>query len=153
MLDFELHDKGAENLIVAIYERAADDLIAAYIKRKEENAKPIENFFKRNMYGVGIGVGDYIIRKCKDEVELVKNLIFEFYKSNEYVTILKDKDVNKKVVQMYLHEYDFQMKVITSKSENGEYYLVKKKKLRKFKAMMESGYTIEEIKECLEKGE
>lgn len=125
-MNYELNDKGVNNLIEAIYNRAATDLMEAYISGKENRSKPIERFFRQNPYGLGTDVGPYIIAKCKAEVKMAEDVVTEFRYSDREKMLLAESSVSKKAVQMYLAAHKENIKVETPKNEVNIYFLVRK---------------------------
>ena len=60
----EMNDRGVEQLMIAMYVLAGNDLISAYRYRKDDQARAIEKWLKEDAYGF---ITDYdgIIRAIK----------------------------------------------------------------------------------------
>ena len=64
----EMNDRGVEQLMIAMYVLAGNDLISAYRYKKEDQARAIEKWLKEDTYGF---IADYggIIRAVKKKAK------------------------------------------------------------------------------------
>jgi hypothetical protein len=64
----EMNDRGVEQLMIAMYVLAGNDLISAYRYKKEDQARAIERWLKNDTYGF---ISDYdgLIRAIKKKAK------------------------------------------------------------------------------------
>ena len=121
-------DKGAELLRSAIYKRAILDYYEALITHNDNQIAQLETFFTSGAYYIKINVGEYIIKKCKEELKLVEAFVAEFLKSKESSIKIEPAKISPPVIKMYVN-YKFSS-YLTIREINDELYLILKKPLK-----------------------
>lgn len=121
-----LDEKGCENLVNAIYARAATDYIKAVICNDKIHKKEIEEFFVSGAYSKNIEEGEYIKNKCLKEIKICKKFIDEFIKSDLQKILIDEKLISIPVLSI-IKNTRYKNK-LTFKTITEKVYLCKKTK-------------------------
>lgn len=111
-MDKKLSLEGCKNLCNAIYAQAANDYILAVVSGNKNLKKETESFLGSGAYFKTRGQGEYIKRKCLEEIKICRTFANDFLESDKDKIQINESNVSVPVLQQVVRfDYKNQLKV------------------------------------------
>lgn len=117
-----LNIEGCKNLINGIYRQAAIDYIHALVSCNNQSIEQIGNFLTSGAYYKERGQGEYVKRKCLEEIRVSKNFVDNFLKSDEEKIKIDERKISIVVLKIVIRFCPENLKI---KETKGIFYLIK----------------------------
>lgn len=117
-MDKKLNLEGCKNLCNAIYAQAANDYILAVVSGNKNLKKETENFLGSGAYFKTRGQGEYIKRKCLEEIKICRTFANDFLELNKDKILINQSGVSLPVLQIVVRfNYKGRLKVYKIKEK------------------------------------